>query len=310
MAATLKADTIQNAASATANLSLDTSGNVGIGTSSPAYKLAVNGLIGTQASSGNVRLETGGALNSGYIAFYDTSVSVRSGYVGFATLAGSGTVNLYSEISGNSIAFATNGGSGTTERARIFSSGGVSIGNTTDPGAANLSVSGTIADSTAVIRPQISYGEIDTSTSQTAYNFTNIPSWVTQITFVFNGVSLNSTAVDILIQLGTSAGLVTSGYTGTTLVQTTAPASGASTPANGFSARANSASSIIYGTMTIALIGSNKWAYSISARQSATGAMMGGGSVSLPGTLDRVTITNSATGTNTFDAGSVNIIYS
>ena len=40
----------------------------------------------------------------------------------------------------NAIRFATN----TIERARIFSSGGVSIGNSTDPGATNLSVTGTI----------------------------------------------------------------------------------------------------------------------------------------------------------------------
>jgi len=33
---------------------------------------------------------------------------------------------------------------GGSERARVFTSGGVSIGNTTDPGATNLSVSGTI----------------------------------------------------------------------------------------------------------------------------------------------------------------------
>jgi len=39
----------------------------------------------------------------------------------------------------NTLGLATN----TTERMRIFSSGGVSIGNTTDPGATNLSVTGT-----------------------------------------------------------------------------------------------------------------------------------------------------------------------
>jgi hypothetical protein len=35
-------------------------------------------------------------------------------------------------------------GNGLVERARIFASGGVSIGNTTDPGATNLSVTGTV----------------------------------------------------------------------------------------------------------------------------------------------------------------------
>ena len=52
--------------------------------------------------------------------------------------------SIRSDITGTGtylpLTFYTNG----SERARIFTSGGVSIGNTTDPGATNLSVSGTI----------------------------------------------------------------------------------------------------------------------------------------------------------------------
>ena len=47
----------------------------------------------------------------------------------------------------NAVGFATN----SAERMRIFASGGVSIGNTTDPGATNLSVTGSINGSNATI---------------------------------------------------------------------------------------------------------------------------------------------------------------
>jgi hypothetical protein len=52
--------------------------------------------------------------------------------------------------------FSTANSSGTnTERMRIFSSGGISIGNTTDPGATNLSVTGTIASASTVTGTQL-----------------------------------------------------------------------------------------------------------------------------------------------------------
>ena len=47
-------------------------------------------------------------------------------------------------------ATGANTGGGGTERMRIFSSGGVSIGNTTDPGATNLSVTGNLQASVPI----------------------------------------------------------------------------------------------------------------------------------------------------------------
>jgi len=61
--------------------------------------------------------------------------------------------------------------------------------------------------------------------------------------------------------------------------------------------------------MTIALIGSNL--YVASCQICSTGSALfgfGNGAVTLGGTLDRVRITT-VNGTDTFDAGTINILY-
>lgn len=57
-----------------------------------------------------------------------------------------------------SIAIETRTGDVTSEKARFWGSGGVSIGNTTDPGAANLSVSGTVTGATHLTNTAASMG--------------------------------------------------------------------------------------------------------------------------------------------------------
>jgi hypothetical protein len=123
---------------------------------------------------------------------------------------------------------------------------------------------------------------------------------------MLDGISLSGTA-DLLVQLGTSSGVVSSGYvSGSTA---TAGASGnTSTSTAGFVMRLASGASVCYGAMTVAMINTNQFVSSHSARQNSTANMMGGGSVTLASTLDRVRIT-STNGTDTFDAGTVNILY-
>lgn len=92
-------------------LSIDTSGNVGIGTNSPSYKLDVNGAIkSTSEIWGNL--------------FYFTSASAEKGWFGSPNNAGSNDFVL-SVNSGN---FRIN--TSNTERMRITSSGSVGIGTT------------------------------------------------------------------------------------------------------------------------------------------------------------------------------------
>jgi hypothetical protein len=147
----------------------------------------------------------------------------------------------------------------------------------------------------------ITSGTAQASTSGTSIDFTSIPSWVKRITVMFNGVSLSSTA-DFLVQLGTASGVETTGYTSTWAVQSSG---GNST--SGFIMRAGSGTLAITGHMIITLLGSNLWISSATALTSTTQIGLSAGSKTTAATLDRIRITS--TSTDTFDAGSINILY-
>jgi hypothetical protein len=151
----------------------------------------------------------------------------------------------------------------------------------------------------------ISSGTAVASTSGTSIDFTGIPSWVERITVMFNGVSTNGTS-NLAIQLGDSGGIENTGYTGGAVTPSTQAAyNSASYLLTGVSA----AAAAYNGIITLALISGNIWIESGAISASASGYQAySGGSKELSATLDRIRITT-ANGTDTFDAGSVNILY-
>lgn len=153
----------------------------------------------------------------------------------------------------------------------------------------------------------ISAGTAVASTSGTSIDFTSIPSWVKRITVELAGVSLSGSA-NLLLQLG--AGSVTSsGYisTGGSTANGGTPAIGTST--SGFYQRVANAAYVLHGAIIFTLVSSNQWVASGNYVTSGTATICtSGGSLTLAGTLDRVRITTD-NGTDTFDAGSINILY-
>lgn len=144
------------------------------------------------------------------------------------------------------------------------------------------------------------------STSGTAIDFTALPDWVKRITVMFQGVSLSSTA-NILVQLGTgSTTYTTSGYLSTANAATSGGNSiGTSTA--GFMVYVTGAARITSGQMVLTNITGNNWVSS-SVTKTDTGTVgFSGGDVSLGAVLTAVRITS--TSTDTFDAGTVNILY-
>lgn len=159
-------------------------------------------------------------------------------------------------------------------------------------------VSGTLVSGTAVA-----------STSGTSIDFTGIPSWVRRITVMLNGVSTNG-ASQVQVQLG-SGSVQTTGYS-TSGAQVS---NGAATVANllntgfGFAGGNNGASSVRTGVFIFTLVSGSVWMGSVNgAFVDGAATVNGGGAVTLSGTLDRVRITT-VNGTDTFDAGSINIMY-
>jgi hypothetical protein len=146
------------------------------------------------------------------------------------------------------------------------------------------------------------------STSGTSIDFTSIPSWVKRVTLMFAEVSTNST-VPITMRLGTSGGFVSSGYVG---VQGYVGGTPASTDmSTGFEIYNDSAGSAYSGSITFSLLNSssNVWVVSgIVGVPSPAYIRYLGGTVTLSGVLTQIRITTT-TGTPTFDAGSLNILY-
>jgi hypothetical protein len=158
----------------------------------------------------------------------------------------------------------------------------------------------------------ISSGTAVASTSGTSIDFTGIPSWVKRITVMFNGVSTNGSSV-VQIQIGAGS-VTTTGYLAYATAYGQSTSFATTTSTSGFvTGQANSAAgSTRHGIATIANINGNAWVFAsaLADAASTSGAIMsgGGGSLTLGGTLDRVRITT-VNGTDTFDAGTINILY-
>ena len=151
------------------------------------------------------------------------------------------------------------------------------------------------------------------STSGTSIDFTGIPSTAKRITVMFNGVSTSGTS-NVQIQIGAGS-VTTSGYVSNgSSFNSSAANSGAPSTSGFLTENYNpyfTASAARMGQMVLTLVSGNIWVSSsvISSTISATSSTaIQAGSVTLAGTLDRVRITT-VNGTDTFDAGSINILW-
>ena len=145
------------------------------------------------------------------------------------------------------------------------------------------------------------------STSGTSIDFTSIPSWVKRVTVNFSAVSLSGSA-NPKIQLG-SGTVTTTGYVGGNYVfgvQSTALSTSGFDIGGGLA----SASNLFTGNFVFTLLTGNTWigTASLSATGVGTYGCAMSGSVTISGALTIIRIT-STNGTDTFDAGSINILY-
>jgi hypothetical protein len=149
-------------------------------------------------------------------------------------------------------------------------------------------------------------GTSQATTSGTEINFTGIPSSANRINVILNGVSTNGTSL-LILRLGTSGGIVSSGYTsrsGYSFGGSVASNTTGATISDG-----QQAADLVIGQFNITRRSGNEWVINGTFGQTNQNKMtISSAIINLGGTLDRLRLTTVA-GTNTFDAGSINILY-
>jgi hypothetical protein len=121
----------------TERMRIDSSGNVGIGDTSPSHTLVVKGVSGTSPiinviNSDTEDNDTGRESTIRFSGFRSGGEAVDNGQI-------TGTHDGSSDDDKGMLTFFTNGGSGQTEKMRITSAGNVGI-NVTNPTAAKLQI--------------------------------------------------------------------------------------------------------------------------------------------------------------------------
>jgi len=153
----------------------------------------------------------------------------------------------------------------------------------------------------------LTLGTAQATTSGTAIDFTGVPSWVKRITVMLSGVSTNGTN-NYIVQIGAGS-VVSSGYSSSATVFISAGAISIVNYTNGFHVyNAGSAADSASGHVTLTLLGGNTWVCSANIISTGARGSTGTGQLTLGGTLDRLRFTTNVS-VDTFDAGSVNIMY-
>lgn len=165
-------------------------------------------------------------------------------------------------------------------------------------------MSGVTISSSTMSGGAITLGTLVTTSGATSFDVTGIPAWVKRITVTFNGVSTNGTS-PVQIQLGDSGGIEASGYVSNASAGTATTTSG-----SGFILVATPAGSdTLCGAVTFSLITTNTFVSAgLLFAAAGTTIRVSAGVKTLSGTLDRIRLTTIA-GTDTFDAGTINVLY-
>jgi len=164
---------------------------------------------------------------------------------------------------------------------------------------------GTLVTTASLPNPLTSETAIAT-TSGTAIDFPGIPSWAKRVTLLFSGVSTNGTS-NWVVRIGNGS-IISTGYSS---ASTYFVGAGLSTQSDtsGFLIRSDNPANFMSGAMVISNISGDTWVETwVGGNGQNTQTHLGGGQLALGGVLDRIQLTT-VNGTDTFDAGLVNIMY-
>ena len=274
----------------------DSTGRVGIKNSAPTVELDVTGAVKTSgAITGGTSITSGTTLASGTTLTAGSSLSVTTA----ATIGTTLSVDTVQEKTAAA-------GVSVSNTLKVDTINGKTSANT-------LTIAGVSITSSQVAAANrlITADTAKASTSGTTVEFTTIPSWAKRVTLMLDSVSLSGTDL-LYLQLGNASSYATSGYTGAaTFVVNGNTTQSATFNSTAFYIGNCAASSAITlsGLVTIVNINSNTWVMSsnIGFSSGTASIQLCGGSVAVGGVLTRLKLLTN--GTNTFDAGTVNILY-
>lgn len=214
------------------------------------------------------------------------------------------TTSFTGATSGASTTLTASSVTGTIQVGQVIAGTGLTAGT-----VITALGTGTGGAGTYTISP-ISTGTVSGTITVVGVDFLSIPSWVKRVTVMFDGVSTNGTSI-VQLQLGDAGGVETSGYAGVT-VRTGGSNTYTSAYSSGFLTQtAMVAASTYAAQIVLTNITGNAWAMSGTTVDTTTvlnNSCFMCGTKTLSATLDRIRITT-AGGTDTFDAGSINILY-
>jgi hypothetical protein len=284
-------------------------------------KIGTGAVTETKLGTGSVtetKIGTGAVTSSKILneTIVDTDINPSAAITGTkiqaATTSNSGTVQLTDSTSSTSTSTAATPNSVKTAYD-LANTANTTAGtaNTTANAAlpkAGGTMTGVITYATA--QPRLIRETAVATTSGSTVNFTGLPSWIKRFTVVLDNVSVTGTD-HVLIQLGDSGGIETTGYISTAIFTSYSPTAsgGAFASTSGIFVTVGAPQNLSTGSILFDNISGNRWIASgmYNFANLTTTIGWSAGEKTLSATLDRVRII--VEGTDTFDNGSVNIMY-
>ena len=185
--------------------------------------------------------------------------------------------------------------------------GTVSNGGPLEDGA--IGISDVTGLQTALDNAGLKSGTAIATNGQASYEFTGIPASARNIKLLFSLVSANGLSTGaIQVQLGTSGGYATSGYSGNIHSLDGSALSSSGTLSSAFLAIVTNSDAYEYnGVIELTEIGSNVWIEAGQISASTSRSNISTGRVALAGELTSIKV---FMGVGTFDGGAINIVYS
>lgn len=291
-------------------------------TNSGAVTLSIDGLTAQSVTKAGNNALAAGDIQAGqlvHVQYDGTRFQLSDNYVYGGNVTNATVSN--STITGGTITGITDlaiadGGTGASTALAAFDNL-KQAATATYVGAVELAtdaeaVAGT--DTTRALTPanlraaNLVQGTAVTTTSGTTVDFTGIPSWAKRVTVMYSGVSTNGTS-RLVLQLGTSSGVNTTADYSYSVTESGIFLS-STTGTYFLTAYTMSAAGLLSGALTLTNVTGNSWvmAGSISTVSGGVQGWTINGSKTLSAALDRVRITT-VNGTDTFDAGTINVMW-